>query len=79
MDWESLKMLSKTPRKKYIKKLLEYAVAVAHTQRAVPTLATTPIAQQYPHDLGLSAEDAHKLINSLVNLIQWCQQNNYDQ
>jgi hypothetical protein len=78
MDWESINMLSKVPRKKYIKKLLEYALAIAHNQRAVPPLATTPIIQQYPHDLGLSAQEAHKLINSLVNLLRWCQETNYD-
>ena len=51
MDWEILKVLGKAPKKKYIKKILEYAIMVTHCQRAVPKYTTTPIAQQFPQDL----------------------------
>lgn len=77
MNWDCLGVLAKVPRKKYIKKLLEYAVTVAHCHRAIPSHATTPIAQQFPQDLELTAEEAHQLINSLIRLVKWCQQIQY--
>lgn len=45
----------KVPRKKYIKKLLEYAITIEHCQKGIPALAMTPIVQQYPQDLELTA------------------------
>ena len=56
MDWEILNVLGKAPRKKYIRKIVEYSALVRHCQSAVPVLAVTPIAQQYQQDLELSAE-----------------------
>ena len=56
MDWSNLKILAKAPRKKYIKKLLEYSVMIAYCQEAVPHNAVTPISQQFPQDLELTSE-----------------------
>ena len=36
MDWESLQILLKAPKKKYIKKLIEYAALHMHCKEAVP-------------------------------------------
>ena len=55
MNWSALKCLAKAPKKKYIKKLIEYAVLISTCQQATPQYATTPIAQQYPQDLELTA------------------------
>ena len=78
MDWEILKVLGKAPRKKYIKKIVQYAVMVTHCQQAIPKHAVTPISQQFPQDLQLTAQDAHKLINALVELIRWCPKVDFD-
>jgi hypothetical protein len=45
MDWEGLQLLLKAPKKKYIKKLIEYAIAICSSPSAVPNLLSTPISQ----------------------------------
>jgi hypothetical protein len=70
MDWTSLQALLKVPRKKYVKKLLEYAALLRPCQQAVPPLANTPIGEQFPHDLELTAEETHKLLNTLIALVR---------
>lgn len=51
MDWQSLGQLVKASRKKYLKKMVEYAATIAHQTKAVPQQAITPISQQYSADL----------------------------
>jgi hypothetical protein len=51
MDWQSLQILLKAPKKKYIKKLIEYAALLMHTKGAVPHDTITPIGQQFASDL----------------------------
>ena len=78
MDWQILNVLSKAPKKKYIRKVVEYAALARHCRQAMPNQAITPIGQQFPQDLQLSAQEAHKLVNALINLINWSQSVDFD-
>lgn len=74
-----MKILSKAPKKKYVKKLLEYAAAVADCQRSTPKLLVTPISQQFPTDLELTSEEAHLLVDALIALIRITENLNEDE
>ena len=67
-------MMKAPPRKKYLKKLLEFAATIAHSTKTIPTHATTPISQQFPTDLELTAQQAHKLMTALVDLVKRAQE-----
>lgn len=54
MDWLGLQLLLKAPKKKYIKKLMEYAIAISPAPSAVPSQLNTPISQEFTTDLELS-------------------------
>ena len=73
MDWSALKVLEKAPRKKYIRKLVEYAAMVVHRQSCLPTHVATPVSQQFPQDLELTSEECHQLVSMLGKLIVWSQ------
>lgn len=62
-------MLLKAPKKKYIKKLVEYAVTISDAPSAVPLLLSTPISQEFTADLELSPEESHQLLSSLVSFL----------
>lgn len=69
MDWQGLQLLLKAPKKKYVKKLVEFAIAVCGAPSAVPADLTTPISQEFMTDLELSAEESHQLITALISFL----------
>lgn len=62
-------MLLKAPKKKYVKKLVEYAILVGNSPTAIPELAKTPISQDFMADLELSTEESHQLMVALVGFL----------
>ena len=56
MDWQPLQLLLKAPKKKYIKKLIEYAALLMPCKGAIPHNTITPIGQQFATDLELTSE-----------------------
>lgn len=74
MDWEGLQLLLKAPRKKYIKKLLEFAITLAPVRYSAPPLLDTPISQQLPADLQLTPEETHRLIAALIALTNYARE-----
>ena len=71
MDWEGLQLLLKAPKKKYVRKLMEYSVLVSYSPQAVDPHLNTPISQDFANDLELSAVEAHKLLTAMVGYLRW--------
>ena len=72
-------MLLKAPKKKYVKKLVEYAILVGTSPNAIPELAKTPISQDFMTDLELSTEESHQLIISLIGYLGLARKVEFDE
>jgi hypothetical protein len=79
MDWQGLQLLLKAPKKKYIRKLMEYVVAISAAPSAVSPHLTTPISQEFGTDLELSAEESHQLLTSLIGFLALARELRFDE
>jgi hypothetical protein len=69
MDFQSLVLLSKAPSKKYIKKLLEYALLAKSNFRSFDQNYQTPVSIHFAADMTLTEAEAQLLLINLGRLI----------
>lgn len=69
MDYHSLQLLSKAPSKKYVKKLLEYALLAKSNFRSFDHQYQTPVAANFSTDMTLTEDEAQSLLINLGRLI----------
>lgn len=69
MDYQSLQLLSKAPSKKYVKKLLEYALLAKSNFRSFDQHYQTPVSANFAGDMSLTEVEAQLLLLNLGKLI----------
>ena len=70
IDWEAVGLLLNAPKKKYIKKVVEYSACLHLNPKAVPPTLTAPITQDMTTDLQTSTAQVHNLLRSLAILVK---------
>jgi len=69
MDYHSLQLLSKAPSKKYVKKLVEYALLAKSNFRSFDQHYQTPVSANFATDMSLTEAEAQLLLLNLGRLI----------
>ncbi|EGR33627.1 hypothetical protein IMG5_047730 [Ichthyophthirius multifiliis] len=77
IDWQILVQLEKCPSKKYLRKIIEFAFIIRNKLNSYNDNYQTPVSQQFYLDLNLSEEQCHKMLVSLVKLLEKAAQNNF--
>lgn len=68
-DEEALMLLLKSPKKKYLKKLIELGIITNLNHERFPSAFMTPISENFQSDLGLTFDGANRLLIALGQFI----------
>ncbi|KAL4494096.1 hypothetical protein ABPG72_016052 [Tetrahymena utriculariae] len=77
IDWEILLFLEKSPSKKYLRKIIEFAYIIRNKLQQYDQNYQTPVSTQFYIDLNLTEEQCHKMLVSTVKLLEKAAQSNF--